>query len=83
MLKCNIVVCRCDKILVNVASYVIAGFVYVVGRSGVNRNRFLFSAFVGPNCNVSWCSVLPGNGLFWPKGVVSIFPYLISISSCD
>ena len=34
MIKYNIVVCRYGKILVNVATYVIPGYVYVVCWSG-------------------------------------------------
>ena len=38
MIKCNIVVYYYGKILVNVAAYVIPGYMYVVYQSGENRN---------------------------------------------
>jgi hypothetical protein len=42
MIKYNMVVCRYDKILVNVAVYIIPGYVYVVHWLGVNF-QFLFA----------------------------------------
>ena len=42
MIKYSIVACCYGKILVNVASYVIPGYVYVVFWSGVNRKQMVY-----------------------------------------